>query len=233
MLSFYKRHLDMPMPGMLNMSSGSWKDLIPSFSLSLLLHIALAVLVLGFSLPLGISLGVRRSRLHSFIQTFNVLAIILVFIIGWTESSQPKPLEKRHENHGSVVGLSAHLYTGILILFMIAWQAVSGIYRKFYKSTSNSFKLLHSLFGKSFYAISYIQLTLGFIVATNDCGSDNLNNCIAHISMGSSFVWYAVFSVIFPLLSLSYSFALYESLIITIWGIINTLFLGLNWTIRE
>lgn len=81
-------------------------------------------------------------------------------------------------------------------------------------------------------------MVLGFVVAAKACENDNLNNCTAHILMGSSFLGFGVFGMLAPfLVSLSYfkswSREWYESLVIMIWGIINTLTLGLNWTIRD
>ncbi|KAJ3379883.1 hypothetical protein HDU92_006318, partial [Lobulomyces angularis] len=196
---FYRRHNDgdMNMPPGMSMGSGSWDDLNPGLSTTLYLHIGLALLVFGFLLPFGITLGIRKSinKYHIPIQILNTVLIFIIFFLGLSSSNhKTKPhLEIRHEGHHGRVGKPVHKFVGVVIILLILFQSSIGIIRKvcklFYSTlllswTLRCFRILHKFLGLIFLVLGYSQIILGFIVATDACGDDNVANCTAHLVMG-------------------------------------------------
>lgn len=76
--------------------------------------------------------------------------------------------------------------------------------------------------------VSWIQMLFGGITALGFCRADHLGQCLAHFIMGSAFIAYGILLTIILLAGQYWlrrtgrSQEFFDSLIITIWGCINT-----------
>lgn len=87
---------------------------------------------------------------------------------------------------------------------------------------------LHGIMGKFMPLVSWIQMLFGGITAQGFCRADHLGQCLAHFIMGSAFIGYGILLTIvllvgqFWLRRTGRSQEFFDSLVITIWGCINT-----------
>ncbi|KAJ3026281.1 hypothetical protein HK097_006484, partial [Rhizophlyctis rosea] len=85
---------------------------------------------------------------------------------------------------------------------------------------------IHVILGWSFVILPYVQGIFGLIPLTRTCGGQEVINCVAHFIMGSFFVYYGGVTVLrhFGVISLPFRMDVFDSLLITLWGFINTFF---------
>ncbi|KAG0225145.1 hypothetical protein B0O80DRAFT_442247 [Mortierella sp. GBAus27b] len=136
------------------------------------------------------------------------------------------------EHYGWAWKASAHSIMANVLLVLLFLQVGVGVYRKLIKTRprlrlsrlSNAVpRNIHSYLGKIHLVLAYIQITLGVIGLTEACPGQAFGQCISHIVMGGSFWWYGGVYIAY----LVGSFPgitrpeWYESLAMTIWGVIN------------
>ncbi|KAG0369060.1 hypothetical protein BGZ54_000427 [Gamsiella multidivaricata] len=148
------------------------------------------------------------------------------------------------EHYGWAWKTSAHGAMANLLLLLLFVQVGMGVYRKLTKARprlrlawlSGSLpKNIHSYLGKAHLALAYIQIVLGFIRLVEACPGQAFGQCISHIVMGGSFWWYGGIYIAylvgsFPGVSRP---EWYESVVMTVWGIINFSILhqwGTRWS---
>ncbi|GJJ69127.1 hypothetical protein EMPS_01473 [Entomortierella parvispora] len=148
------------------------------------------------------------------------------------------------EHYGWAWKITAHGAMANLMLLLLFVQVGMGVYRKFTKGRPRlQFKWLsgsvprkvHSYLGKAHLVMAYIQMVLGCILLIEACPGQYFGQCISHIVMGGSFWWYGGIYIAylvgsFPGVSRP---EWYESLIMTVWGVINFSILhqwGTRWS---
>lgn len=136
------------------------------------------------------------------------------------------------EHYGWSWNISAHGAMGNLLLILLFVQVGMGVYRKLTK-TNPRLRLawlsgqlprkIHSYLGKAHLILAYIQIVLGFIKLLSACPGQAFAQCASHIVMGGSFWWYGGIYIAylvgsFPGVTRPEKI---ESLVMTVWGVIN------------
>lgn len=86
----------------------------------------------------------------------------------------------------------------------------------------------HGIIGALLPILAWVQMLLGGIAALGFCRGDHLGQCLAHFIMGSAFIAYGICLVILLLVGqmwlrrTSRSQEFFDSLIIALWGCVNT-----------
>lgn len=119
-------------------------------------------------------------------------------------------------------------------MLMLMTQVVLGIYLKLHLSKGINGKvrwlivILHGVLGKAMPVVSWAQMLFGGITALGFCRGDHLGQCAAHFIMGSAFIAYGILMTIlllvgqFWLRRIGRSQEFFDSLVIAVWGCINT-----------
>ncbi|RKO91014.1 hypothetical protein BDK51DRAFT_16100 [Blyttiomyces helicus] len=185
----------------------------------LFLHIFVMTVVYAFIFPVGFLLARKRSPWHGTFQVFGSVLALIGYVLGHKQKNQFYP----HNPHS---------YFQIPLLWMLLAQGVFGLFLKYTKSWRRPcfarirryIRIAHLLNGWSFLLLPYAQGILGLIAVTKTCGDDEVGNCAAHFIMGSFFVYYGAVSALrhFGSLKTRRPVELYDSVIILLWGIIQT-----------
>lgn len=119
-------------------------------------------------------------------------------------------------------------------MLMLIVQIVVGIYLKLHLSKGihgliRRFVVLgHGIVGKVMPLVSWVQMLFGGITALGFCREGHLGQCLAHFIMGSAFIGYGIVLTILLLVGQFWlrrtgrSQEFFDSLIIAVWGCINT-----------
>ncbi|KAG0287675.1 hypothetical protein BGZ96_008442 [Linnemannia gamsii] len=163
---------------------------------------------------------------------------------GMNDISKRQTGDVSAEHYGWTWHISAHGALGNLLLILLFVQVGMGVYRKLTKAkprlrlawlSGQVPRKVHSYLGKAHLILAYIQVILGFIKLLNACPGQFFGQCISHITMGGSFWWYGGIYIAylvgsFPGVSRPEKI---ESLIMTVWGVINFTVLhqwGTSWS---
>ncbi|EAS30495.3 uncharacterized protein CIMG_05974 [Coccidioides immitis RS] len=184
-------------------------------------HILLMVLAFGVIFPTGMVLGLVRSRWHVPVQIVGAVVAFLAYFLG-------------HLHKGRQFSTNIHAAFASSLMLMLIIQLVLGAYLKLHLSKGIHAKFrcyvvtLHGLMGKMMPLVSWIQMLFGGITALGFCHDDHLGQCLAHFIMGSAFIAYAIILTILLLVGQVWlrrtgrSQEFFDSLVITLWGCINT-----------
>lgn len=191
---------------------------------------ALSFLVL---FPIGIVLALRKSKLHSIVQS----AAYLVFMAGYFLG---------HSISGDWKVSAAHVSFQPFLLIIVNSQVILGLVAKTIKSKASvshySLDLVATLhrFGALLMILGpYIQIMTGITTTLGVCQPSEFGNCLAHLSMGSFFIFlgsWGLFQTVGLLKSTTWSRDRVTSIIILIFGFINTLTThrwGYSWSHRD
>ncbi|KAG9313187.1 hypothetical protein JVU11DRAFT_6644 [Chiua virens] len=152
----------------------------------LFLHMGLQAIVWGVLFPIGMVLGLSRSRWHVPLQS---LAFALTFggiVLG-------------HAHGGRQFPRSVHGSLGSWILIPILTQLSLGIYLKLHihEKTLRPYAVrAHGILGRVWPILGWIQGLFGVIVLRGFCGEDGAGQCAAHYIMGSAFIGYGIIMAI-------------------------------------
>ncbi|KAM7203119.1 Protein of unknown function (Ytp1) domain containing protein [Rhypophila sp. PSN 637] len=186
-------------------------------------HIFIQMLAFGILFPIGMVLGIIKSRWHVPLQ---VLATIIA-MLGWA-------LGHLHGGR-KFVESNVHAHFSTFIFFQLLTQIVLGIYLKLHLEMGIHgrirpvFKLLHNVNGKAFPIVSWTQMLFGGITALGFCQEDHLGQCLAHFIMGSAFIAYGIVLTILLLVGQLWlrrtgrSQEFFDSVVIAAWGLVNSL----------
>ncbi|TFK29592.1 hypothetical protein FA15DRAFT_663737 [Coprinopsis marcescibilis] len=195
------------------------------------IHMGLQVLVWGFIFPIGMVLGMTRSRWHVPLQSVGFILTFGGYIVG-------------HAHKGRQFPAGVHGMVGTALLIPIFAQLLLGIYLKLHiheQSLRPYAVVFHGILGKGFPIIGWVQMLFGAVTVGEYCRGDNLGQCLAHYIMGSGFIAYAVIMAILFLAGENWirrsgrSPELFDSSVIMIWGIVNTFteHRGSVWHVRD
>ncbi|KAI1814966.1 hypothetical protein GGS20DRAFT_374460 [Poronia punctata] len=186
------------------------------------IHIFIQMAAWGVIFPLGMVLGMAKSRWHVPLQVFGTALAILGYMLG----HRHKGREFRHNN--------AHSKFASPISLMLAIQIIFGIYLKLHLERGIHGKIRpvikfgHGIVGKALPVLSWTQMIFGGITALGFCQGEHVGQCLAHFIMGSAFIAYAILLTILLVVGQLWikrtgrSQEFFDSSVITIWGIVNT-----------
>ncbi|KAF9650068.1 hypothetical protein BDM02DRAFT_3155048 [Thelephora ganbajun] len=195
------------------------------------IHMFLQATVWGFLFPIGMVLGLSRSKLHIPLQSTGFALTIGGYFLG-------------HMHGGRKFLKSAHGTFANIVMVFIALQLTVGIYLKLHiheRSVRPYAVVLHGIVGRVYPIIGWTQMLFGAIAYMGYCRGGHLGQCLAHYIMGSGFIAYAIIMSIMLLVGERWlrrkgrSPEFYDSLIITLWGIVNTFteHRGNTWSVKD
>ncbi|KAK0720294.1 hypothetical protein B0H67DRAFT_484990 [Lasiosphaeris hirsuta] len=185
-------------------------------------HIFVQMLAFGILFPVGMVLGIIKSRWHVPLQIFGTCVALLGYALGHLHGGRQFSSENVHAKFGNV------------IFFLMAGQIVLGAYLKLHLEKGIHgrirpvIRLLHNVNGKAFPLASWTQMLFGGITALGFCQGDHLGQCLAHFIMGSAFMAYGVLLTILLLVGQLWlrrtgrSQEFFDSVVIAAWGCVNT-----------
>ncbi|KAK7955175.1 Integral membrane protein [Apiospora saccharicola] len=189
---------------------------------TLWVHIFIQMVAWGVIFPVGMVLGIVKSRWHVPVQALGGVLAILGYFLG-------------HMHGGREFGSNIHSVFATPLMFMLLGQGVMGIYLKlhlekgFHGKMRRWVKLGHSILGKAMPVLAWTQMVFGGIATLGFCHGDHLGQCLAHYIMGSSFIAYGILSVLVLLVGQVWlrrtgrSQEFFDSAMIASWGFVNTL----------
>ncbi|KAJ6013002.1 hypothetical protein N7499_012396 [Penicillium canescens] len=184
-------------------------------------HMILMGFAFGIVFPLGMVLGIVRSRWHVPVQVVGTVVAVLAYFLG-------------HAHKGRQFDKNLHASFANWLMLMLIVQVVLGAYLKLHLEKAGQgrirwiFVLAHGIVGKIMPVVSWAQMLFGGIAALGFCRGDHLGQCLAHFIMGSAFIGYGVCLTIlllvgqFWLRKTGRSQEFFDSLIIAAWGCVNT-----------
>ncbi|OJJ48824.1 hypothetical protein ASPZODRAFT_129139 [Penicilliopsis zonata CBS 506.65] len=185
------------------------------------LHMILMGFAFGIIFPLGMVLGITRSRWHVPVQIVGTIIAVLAYFLG-------------HAHKGRQFATNIHASFATSLMLMLVVQVVLGVYLKLHLSKGihgrirRFFVLAHSLVGKVMPVVSWVQMLFGGIAALGFCRGDHLGQCAAHFIMGSAFIAYGILLTVVLMVGQYWlrrtgrSQEFFDSLVIALWGCINT-----------
>ncbi|KAI0047144.1 hypothetical protein FA95DRAFT_1559395 [Auriscalpium vulgare] len=195
------------------------------------IHIFLQAGVWGILFPVGMVLGLTRSRWHVPLQATGIALTLGGFLLG-------------HAHGGRQFLSSAHGPFANILLLPIALQLALGVYLKLHihERTLRPYAVIaHGIVGKMYPILGWVQMVFGVIAARGYCRGGHLGQCLAHYIMGSGFIAYGVLLAIMLLVGETWirrsgrSPDWWDSWVILLWGILNTFteHRGTNWSVKD
>ncbi|KAI2643574.1 hypothetical protein GGS21DRAFT_486095 [Xylaria nigripes] len=188
---------------------------------TLWVHIFIQMAAWGVIFPLGMVLGMVKSRWHVPLQVFGVALAILGYFLGHMHKGR----EFRHNVHSKFASpISFLLFAQIIFGIYLKLHLEKGIHGKIRRIV----KFGHGIVGKALPVFAWTQMLFGGITALGFCQGDHVGQCLAHLIMGSAFISYGILLTILLLAGQLWlkrtgrSQEFFDSAVITAWGIINT-----------
>ncbi|KAI5854783.1 hypothetical protein BZA05DRAFT_392551 [Tricharina praecox] len=184
-------------------------------------HICTMIVAFGILFPIGMVLGIVRSRWHVPVQVVATVVATTGWFLG-------------HAHKGRQFSHNIHATFAPVLMMMLVTQIGLGIYLKLHLERGIHGRIrrvavvLHGIVGKAMPVMSWIQMLFGGITALGFCRADHLGQCLAHFIMGSSFIAYGIILTMMLLVGQGWlrrsgrSQEFWDSLVISIWGCINT-----------
>ncbi|GAQ45380.1 hypothetical protein AtubIFM56815_011201 [Aspergillus tubingensis] len=188
---------------------------------TLWIHMILMGFAFGIIFPLGMVLGIVRSRWHVPLQIVGTIIAVLAYFLG-------------HAHKGRQFSKNVHASFANTLMLMMVVQIVLGVYLKLHLSKGihgrirRVIVIAHGVVGKAMPVASWVQMLFGGITAMGFCRDDHLGQCLAHFIMGSAFIAYGILLTILLLVGQYWlrrtgrSQEFFDSLIIAAWGCVNT-----------
>jgi hypothetical protein len=188
---------------------------------TLWVHILLQTLAWGIIFPTGMVLGLVKSRWHVPTQILGTAIAILGYFLG-------------HLHKGRQFAHSAHAGFANWLMLMLIVQIVLGVYLRLHLERGFLGKIrpyqvkAHGILGGVMPVAAWVQMVFGGIASQGFCRDDHVGQCAAHFIMGSAFVGYGIVLTIIllngqQLLKRSgRSQEFWDSLVISVWGCVNT-----------
>ncbi|KAG0242424.1 hypothetical protein BGW41_004153 [Actinomortierella wolfii] len=146
------------------------------------------------------------------------------------------------DHYGIKIGV--HKTLGIFLFLLLLLQTAIGVYRKLSKTRSRLRvrwmtgpipRGVHKYLGRAHLPIAYIQILLGAVKLTEAAEGQFFGQAISHLVMGGSFWWYGCLYIAYIINSFpSVRRPEYvESIVMTVWGVINFSILhqwGTRWS---
>ncbi|KAH8882279.1 hypothetical protein GQ53DRAFT_666149 [Thozetella sp. PMI_491] len=185
-------------------------------------HIFIQMLAFGILFPVGMVLGMIKSRWHVPLQVLATVIALLGFALGHMHGGREFAESNVHSAFAST------------LFFQMVVQVVIGIYLKLHLEKGINgrirpvIRIIHSINGKLFPVVSWTQMLFGGITTLGFCQGDHLGQCLAHFIMGSAFIAYGICLTILLLVGQLWlrrtgrSQEFFDSVVIAAWGCVNT-----------
>ncbi|KAF9446891.1 hypothetical protein P691DRAFT_803284 [Macrolepiota fuliginosa MF-IS2] len=194
-------------------------------------HMILQASVWGILFPVGMILGLSRSRWHVPLQATGFALTIGGYFLG-------------HAHKGRQFLPSVHGSFASFLFIPIIAQLSIGIYLKLHiheRTIRPYFVIAHGILGKLYPVFGWTQMLFGAITFRGYCRGGHLGQCLAHYIMGSGFIAYAIIMAIIMLIGGGWvrrsgrSPEFWDSSVITAWGIVNTFteHHGGGWSVKD
>ncbi|KII86016.1 hypothetical protein PLICRDRAFT_44469 [Plicaturopsis crispa FD-325 SS-3] len=199
---------------------------------TLWIHIFIQALAWGVIFPIGMVLGMTRSRWHVPMQSAGIALTAAGYILG-------------HAHKGRQFLASAHGPTANVLFFPLLAQLVVGVYLKLHihERTLRPWAVrVHGFIGKAFPVFGWTQMMFGVIAYRGYCRPGlGLGQCAAHYIMGSGFIAYGAIMTILRVLAEGWvrrsgrSPEWWDSWVIMAWGVVNTFteHRGSHWSVKD
>ncbi|KAL5482750.1 hypothetical protein ACEPAI_9344 [Sanghuangporus weigelae] len=195
------------------------------------IHMVLQCAVWGVLFPLGMVLGMTRSRWHVPLQSAGFALTTAGYLLG-------------HSHKGRMFPASVHGSYAKLLYLPVAAQLALGIYLKMHihERTIRPWAVrAHGILGKSYPVLGWTQMLFGAITFRGYCRGGHLGQCLAHYIMGSGFIAYGIIMVILLIAGEAWirrtgrSPEWWDSWVIMVWGIVNTFteHRGAHWSVKD
>ncbi|TDL22247.1 hypothetical protein BD410DRAFT_788981 [Rickenella mellea] len=192
---------------------------------------AVQAAVWGVLFPVGMVLGITRSRWHVPLQSAGFALTVAGYILG-------------HSHGGRQFLPSVHGTFASILFIPILSQLVLGIYLKLHvhEMTIRPYAVrVHGVLGKSYPVLGWTQMLFGAITFRGYCRGGNLGQCLAHYIMGSGFIGYGIIMAIILVVGEDWvkrsgrSPEWWDSWVIMLWGIVNTFteHRGSHWSAKD
>lgn len=186
------------------------------------IHIFVQMLAYGVIFPIGMVMGMTKSRWHVPTQIVGSCLALMGFFLGHA--------------HGGRQFNGANVHSGFanILQLLLIGQIVLGLYLKGHweRGINGSIRKLirpfHSVIGKAMPVLAWVQMVFGGITTLGFCQGDHLGQCLAHFIMGSAFVGYAIMLSILLVVGQLWlrrtgrSQEFFDSAVIAAWGCVNT-----------
>ncbi|KAK3676474.1 hypothetical protein LTR78_003750 [Recurvomyces mirabilis] len=184
-------------------------------------HILLQCLAWGILFPTGMVLGLVRNRWHVPTQTLASIIALAGYFLG-------------HLHKGRQFSKNAHSAFANWLMFLLIAQVVLGAYLRLHLERGFLGRVRkwqvkgHAILGGIIPVAAWVQMLLGGIATQGFCQGDHLGQCLAHFIMGSAFIAYGIVLTILLLCGQAWlartgrSQEFWDSLIIALWGCVNT-----------
>lgn len=185
------------------------------------IHILLQCLAFGIIFPTGMVLGLVRSRWHVPVQVLGAAISVPGYFIG-------------HHHGGRQFTKNVHAQFANWVVLCVVCQVGMGvclklhIERGFLGRIRRVLVYAHGILGCALPVVSWVQMVFGGIASQGFCQGDHLGQCLAHFIMGSAFIAYGIVLTILLLNGQAMiarsgrSQEFWDSLIIALWGCVNT-----------
>lgn len=185
------------------------------------IHILVQSLAWGVIFPIGMVLGMIRSKWHVPVQTSGSFLAVIGYFLG-------------HRHKGRQFTENIHAKFVPYIMLMLIAQVVMGVYLKLHLEKGIHGKIrkivlkAHGVVGKALPVVTWVQFIFGGITALGFCRADHTGQCLAHFIMGSAFIAYGITLLILLLVGQRWlrrtgrSQEFFDSLVIAAWGCVNT-----------
>ncbi|KAF9006199.1 hypothetical protein BDQ17DRAFT_1399114 [Cyathus striatus] len=181
------------------------------------IHMALQAAVWGVLFPIGMVLGITRSRWHVPLQATGFALTFGGYILGHSHKGRQFPSSV----HGS--------YASILFIPIIA--QLLHIHENH----------CHGVVGKIYPILGWTQMIFGVLTFRGYCRGGALGQCLAHYIMGSGFIAYAIIMAIMFLVGEAWvrrsgrSPEWWDSWVIMLWVSVNTFteHHGGEWSVKD
>ncbi|TKA28943.1 hypothetical protein B0A50_03354 [Salinomyces thailandicus] len=185
------------------------------------IHILVQSLAWGILFPTGMVLGLVKSRWHVPTQVAATVLAVVGYFLG-------------HAHKGRQFGKNAHASFATWLMLLLLVQVVLGVYLRLHLERGWLGRMrkwqvkLHAVLGGVIPVAAWVQMLLGGIASQGFCQSDHLGQCLAHFIMGSAFIGYGIVLTLLLLCGQAWlartgrSQEFWDSLVIALWGCVNT-----------
>ncbi|KAI0847151.1 hypothetical protein F5Y00DRAFT_241848 [Daldinia vernicosa] len=189
---------------------------------TLWIHIFIQMFAWGIIFPLGMVLGIVKSRWHVPVQVLGTALAIVGYALGHMHGGREFQHSNVHSKFASPISL------------LLFFQILMGIYLKLHLEKGINGKIRrfvkigHGIVGKALPVLSWTQMLFGGITALGFCQGDHLGQCLAHFIMGSAFIAYGILLTLLLLVGQLWlrrtgrSQEFFDSAVIAAWGVVNT-----------
>ncbi|KAK6349587.1 hypothetical protein TWF696_005871 [Orbilia brochopaga] len=196
------------------------------------LHILLMTTAFGILYPLGMVLGLVRNRFHVPVQ----IGASCVAIVGWFLGHAHGG--RQFEDGNAHSAYAPFLAAGVVVQVLLGLYLKLHLERGWHGRIRGVVVTAHGVVGRIMPVASWVQMLFGGITALGFCHADHLGQCLAHFIMGSSFIAYAIVMTLMTLVGQAWlrrqgrAPEFWDSLIIAVWGFVNTFTEHVRWTIQ-